>query len=142
MLRELAAAISELIRRECCFARYGGEEFAIVLPETDMEDARVAAERIRATVKAKEFNVEGRRLSVTISAGVAVMDDDIGGIAVHIAARIMSLAADGEILVSSAIPPLVLGSGIDFSDRGTHELKGVDEEICSVVTDFVDGLRG
>lgn len=50
---------------------------------------------------------------------------DIHGIAVHIAARIMALAAPDEVLVSGAVPPLVLGSTIAFEDRGTLELKGV-----------------
>jgi class 3 adenylate cyclase len=50
---------------------------------------------------------------------------DIHGIAVHVAARIMGLAGAGEVLVSSVMPPLVLGSRIEFDDRGTHELKGV-----------------
>ena len=69
-------------------------------------------------------------LSLEIRAGlhtgeVEMGDDDIHGIAVHIAARIMSLAAPREVLVSGVIPPLVLGSGITFDDRGSHELKGV-----------------
>jgi class 3 adenylate cyclase len=50
---------------------------------------------------------------------------DIHGIAVHVAARIMGLAGAGDVLVSSVMPPLVLGSRIEFDDRGTHELKGV-----------------
>src|ERR1700756_5284748 len=50
---------------------------------------------------------------------------DVHGIAVHIAARIMALAGRGEVLVSGAIPPLVLGSRIAFDDRGSHTLKGV-----------------
>jgi len=56
---------------------------------------------------------------------VAMVDDDAHGIAVHIAARIMALAEPGEVLVSAAVPPLVLGSRIRFSDRGCHALKGV-----------------
>lgn len=51
--------------------------------------------------------------------------DDVAGIAVHIAARVMALANANEVLVSAAVPPLVLGSGIEFADRGEHELKGV-----------------
>ena len=54
-------------------------------------------------------------------------DGDVHGIAVHIAARIMALAAPGEVLVSGAIPPLVLGSRIAFEDRGSYELKGVPD---------------
>jgi class 3 adenylate cyclase len=46
---------------------------------------------------------------------------------VHIAARIMALAAPGEVLVSGVIPPLVLGSRIAFADRGSHELRGVPD---------------
>ncbi len=52
-------------------------------------------------------------------------DDDLGGLAVHIAARVMSMADGGEVLVSSTVKDLVAGSGIDFEDRGTHELRGV-----------------
>jgi class 3 adenylate cyclase len=54
-----------------------------------------------------------------------MVGSDIHGIAVHIAARIVALAEPGEVLVSGAIPPLVLGSKIMFSDRGSYELKGV-----------------
>jgi class 3 adenylate cyclase len=54
-----------------------------------------------------------------------VMDSDIGGLAVHIAARVMDRADPREVLVSSTVKDLVAGSGIDFQDRGTHELRGV-----------------
>jgi class 3 adenylate cyclase len=50
---------------------------------------------------------------------------DVAGIAVHIAARVAATATAGEILVSQAVPPLVVGSGLVFEDRGEHELKGV-----------------
>jgi class 3 adenylate cyclase len=56
---------------------------------------------------------------------VEMVERDVHGIAVHIAARIMALAGPGEVLVSGVIPPLVLGSRIAFDDRGSHELKGV-----------------
>ncbi len=55
-------------------------------------------------------------------------DDDVAGIAVHLAARVSSLAGPGEVLVSGAVPPLVVGSGMEFADRGRHELKGVPGE--------------
>jgi class 3 adenylate cyclase/pimeloyl-ACP methyl ester carboxylesterase len=58
---------------------------------------------------------------------VEVIERDVHGIAVHIAARIMALAGPGEVLVSGVIPPLVLGSRIAFDDRGRHALKGVRE---------------
>jgi class 3 adenylate cyclase/alpha-beta hydrolase superfamily lysophospholipase len=51
--------------------------------------------------------------------------NDLGGLAVHIAARVGSLALPGEVLVSSTVKDLVVGSGIEFQDRGEHELKGV-----------------
>jgi class 3 adenylate cyclase len=56
-----------------------------------------------------------------------VMGDDIGGIAVHIAARVNAQAGPGEVLVSRTVKDLVAGSGIQFSDRGFHELKGVSD---------------
>jgi class 3 adenylate cyclase len=54
--------------------------------------------------------------------------DDIGGIAVHIGARVSALAAANDVLVSSTLRDLVIGSGIEFEDRGAHELKGVPGE--------------
>jgi class 3 adenylate cyclase len=56
---------------------------------------------------------------------VEVMGEDVGGIAVHIAAKVMAEAEPGEVLVSSLVPSLVAGSGIEFADRGERELKGV-----------------
>jgi class 3 adenylate cyclase len=54
--------------------------------------------------------------------------DDIGGLAVHLGARIMAAAGPGEILVSRTVKDLVMGSGIAFEDRGTRPLKGIDGE--------------
>jgi class 3 adenylate cyclase len=51
--------------------------------------------------------------------------DDVGGIAVHLAARVKSFAKPGEVVVSRTVTDLVAGSGIEFDDRGEHELKGV-----------------
>lgn len=56
---------------------------------------------------------------------VEVIGDDIGGIAVHIAARVLAGAGSGELLVSGTVKDLVVGSGIEFEDRGEHELRGV-----------------
>jgi class 3 adenylate cyclase len=56
-----------------------------------------------------------------------VIDGKIGGLAVHIAARVESLAEPGEVLTSRTIRDLVAGSGIRFIDRGTHTLKGVPD---------------
>jgi class 3 adenylate cyclase len=54
--------------------------------------------------------------------------DDVGGIAVHIGARVAALAEPGEVLVSSTVKDLVVGSGIGFEARGSHTLKGVPDE--------------
>ena len=54
-----------------------------------------------------------------------VRGDDLGGLAVHIAARVAALAGPGDVLVSGTVKDLVVGSGIEFIERGEHELKGV-----------------
>ena len=54
--------------------------------------------------------------------------DDIGGIGVHIGARVSALAGANDVLVSSTLRDLVIGSGLGFEDRGTHTLKGVPGE--------------
>jgi class 3 adenylate cyclase/pimeloyl-ACP methyl ester carboxylesterase len=54
--------------------------------------------------------------------------DDIAGLAVHIGARVAATAGPGDVLVSSTVKDLVLGSGIEFDDRGMHTLKGVEGE--------------
>jgi class 3 adenylate cyclase len=54
--------------------------------------------------------------------------DRVAGIAVHTGARVAALAGAGEVLVSSTVKDLVAGSGIEFEDRGSHELKGVPGE--------------
>jgi class 3 adenylate cyclase len=59
---------------------------------------------------------------------VEVVGDDVAGLAVHIGARVGSLADAGEVLVSSTVKDLVAGSGFSFGDRGTHILKGVPDE--------------
>jgi class 3 adenylate cyclase len=52
----------------------------------------------------------------------------VGGVTVHIGARVMSLAGAGEVFVSRTVKDLVAGSGLRFADRGSHRLKGVAEE--------------
>jgi class 3 adenylate cyclase len=73
-----------------------------------------------------------RPLGLEIRAGlhtgeVEVRGADIAGIGVHIAARVLTHAPPGDLLVSAAVPMLVAGSGIDFEDRGEHELKGISD---------------
>jgi class 3 adenylate cyclase len=72
-------------------------------------------------------------LGIEVRAGLhtgecEVRGDDIGGIAVHIGARVSTLAGPNDVLVSSTLRDLVIGSGLEFEDRGTHELKGVPGE--------------
>jgi diguanylate cyclase (GGDEF)-like protein len=75
-LRELAACIKAVIRREELFARYGGEEFAVVLPETTEEGCVQVAERIRSMVEKHPFQFEGRPYHITISLGVTTTTGD------------------------------------------------------------------
>jgi class 3 adenylate cyclase len=84
----------------------------------------------RAIRCARALNDALRPLGVSIRAGlhtgeVEVRESGIAGIGVHIAARVLSMAGAGEILVSAAVPMLVAGSGFEFEDRGEHQLKGV-----------------
>ena len=72
-------------------------------------------------------------LGIEVRAGLhtgecEIRGDDIGGIGVHIGARVSALAGPNDVLVSSTLRDLVIGSGLEFEDRGTHELKGVPGE--------------
>ncbi len=74
-----------------------------------------------------------RPLGIEMRAGVHTGEcdrrgEDLAGIAVNVAARIVAHAGAGEVLVSGTVKELVLGSGIEFADRGTHTLKGVPDE--------------
>jgi class 3 adenylate cyclase len=63
-----------------------------------------------------------------------LIGEDIGGIGVHIGARVLALAGSSEVLVSRTVTDLVAGAGIAFQPRGTHQLKGVpgDWELFAV----------
>jgi class 3 adenylate cyclase len=72
-------------------------------------------------------------LGIEVRAGLhtgecEVRGDDIGGIAVHIGARVSALAGPNDVLVSSTLRDLVIGSGLEFEERGAHQLKGVPGE--------------
>lgn len=79
------------------------------------------AQAITAAVQALGVNTR----SGLHTGEVELMDDDIGGIAVHIGARVSAIARSGEVLVSRTVVDLVAGSEITFDDRGEHELKGI-----------------
>jgi pimeloyl-ACP methyl ester carboxylesterase len=81
---------------------------------------------------ARDIVNSSAELGIRVRAGLhtgecEVMGDDLGGIAVHIAARVSALAEPTEVLVSRTVKDLVAGSGIEFTDRGVHELKGVPD---------------
>jgi class 3 adenylate cyclase len=74
-----------------------------------------------------------RELGLEIRAGVHTGECELDGhkprgIAVHIGARVAGQAKPGEVLVSSTVKDLVAGSGLEFADRGVHELRGVPGE--------------
>ena len=84
----------------------------------------------RAIRCAQAINEAIGQLGIEVRTGLhtgecEVRGDDLGGLAVHIAARVGALAASGEVLVSGTVKDLVVGSGIRFNDRGEHQLKGV-----------------
>lgn len=86
----------------------------------------------RAVNCARDLATAVAPLGIQIRAGVhtgecELMKDDIAGLAVHIGARISNLADPGEVIVSSTVKDLVVGSNIRFTDRGEHELKGVTD---------------
>jgi class 3 adenylate cyclase len=71
------------------------------------------------------------RLGLTSRAGVhtgevELRPNEVRGIAVHAAARILALAQPSEVLVSTTVRDLLAGSGLEFTDRGEHELRGIE----------------
>ena len=92
------------------FAAFDGPARAIRCAEAIRERVRPLGIEIRAGLHTGECEVIGHK---------------VGGIAVHIGARVASLARAGEVLVSGTVKDLVAGSGLQFQDRGTHALKGV-----------------
>jgi class 3 adenylate cyclase/pimeloyl-ACP methyl ester carboxylesterase len=136
---ERAAALGdrhwrELLQRHHVLVReqldaYGGREVKT------MGDGFLAvfdgpAKAIRcASAIAERSSSEGVDVRAGVHTGECeLIGDDVGGIAVHIGARVAAQAAPGEVLVSSTVKELVVGSGIEFSDRGSYELKGVPGE--------------
>jgi pimeloyl-ACP methyl ester carboxylesterase len=125
--RELLSAHQAAVRRELtrfrgrevktlgdgCLATFDGPARAIRCGGAIAEAARSAGLEVRIGLHSGE---------------VELMDEDVGGIAVHIAARIGALAAAGEVLVSSTVKDLVAGAGIGFVDRGATRLKGISDE--------------
>jgi class 3 adenylate cyclase len=125
--RELLDRHDELVRRH--LARFGGRE----VKTTGDGFLAVFEGPARAVACADSLTRAMRPLGLEVRAGVHTGEcerrgQDVGGIAVHIGARIMSLAAPGEVLVSSTVKDLVIGSGLSFEERGTHRLRGAPDE--------------
>ena len=120
------ASHNEAVRRE--LTRFSGEEI-----DTAGDGFLAAfdgpARAIRCALAIREAL---RPLGLDVRAGVHTGEverragEKPRGIAVHVGARVMSRADGGEVLVSSTTRDLVAGSGLDFEDRGEHELKGIE----------------
>lgn len=125
--RELLESHDTLVRRQ--LERHRGR------PVKSLGDGFLATfdGPARAIQCAREISDEVPKLDLQIRAGLhtgecEAMGDDLGGLAVHIGARVVAEAGPGEVLVSSTVKDLVVGSGIEFAERGTYELKGVPGE--------------
>jgi class 3 adenylate cyclase len=87
----------------------------------------------RAIGAARSIEESVRQIGIEIRAGLhtgecEMIGNDVGGLAVHIGARVLDKAGPGQVLVSSTVKDLVVGSGIHFRERGAHELRGVPGE--------------
>jgi class 3 adenylate cyclase len=122
--RELLDGHDRAVRRQ--LARFGGREVnttgdGFVATFDGPGRAIGCACAIRDVVAALEINVR----TGLHTGEIEMRGDDVAGIAVHIAQRVSALAQPSEVLVSRTVTDLVAGSGIQFEDRGEHELKGV-----------------
>ncbi len=91
-------------------------------------DRPAAALRAAGTIRAEIGDALGLEVRAGVHTGeVELVEDDVAGIAIHIAARIVELAGPGQVLVSRTVKDLVTGAGLEFSDAGEHELRGVAE---------------
>jgi len=125
--RELLASHEAIVRRE--LARHRGSE----VKTTGDGFLATFDGPARAISCARAIADAVRPLGIEIRAGLhtgecEVMDGDVGGIAVHTGARVSAEAGPSEVLVSSTVRDLVAGSGIEFEDRGSRDLKGVPGE--------------
>jgi class 3 adenylate cyclase len=121
---EVQAQYTTLVRQ--ALARYGGEEVNIVGDEIfAVFDGAVAAIRCGCAIRNAVRGL-GMAVRVGIHAGEVESDDrTISGITVNTGSRITGAAQPGEVLVSHTVKELVAGSGITFTDRGTHILRGI-----------------
>ena len=125
--RDLLAAHDELVRRE--LDRHGGREVKTV-GDGFLAQFELPAAAIRCAKAARAGLSE---LGLQIRAGIhtgecELIGDDLGGLAVHIGARLTALAQGDEIIVSGTVRDIVVGSAIELADRGVHSLRGVPGE--------------
>jgi class 3 adenylate cyclase len=125
--RELLERHEAIVRRE--LERHRGREV-----KTTGDGFLATFDGPARAIRCARAIAEGvRPLGIEIRAGLhtgelEVMNGDVGGIAVHTGARVSANAGAGEVLVSQTVRDLVAGSGIEFADRGAHDLKGVPGE--------------
>ena len=124
--RDLLDSHDELVRGE--LARHGGREVKMTGDGfLALFDGPARAIRCAVAIRDK-LRAEGVEVRIGLHSGeVELRGDDVGGIAVHIGARVATSAPPGEVVVSSTVKELVAGSGIGFDDRGEHALKGVPD---------------
>jgi class 3 adenylate cyclase len=106
--------------------RYGGREVATT-GDGFFASFASPTQAVRCVLDVAEaVETLGVRIRAGVHTGeVEVRGDDLGGLAVHIAARVSAAAGPGEVLVSSTVKDLLAGATVTFDDRGEHELKGV-----------------
>jgi pimeloyl-ACP methyl ester carboxylesterase len=124
--KQLLHAHDEIVRAE--LARFRGIE----VKTTGDGFLAIFDGPARAVGCAQAITEAVRRLGIDVRAGchtgeIEHVPGDVTGLAVHIGARVSALAAAGEVLVSSTVKDLVVGSGLSFEDRGSHGLKGVPD---------------
>lgn len=122
--RELLETYVDVARREI---DRGDGQLVSTSGDGALATFEMPADAVRTAVRVAEAV---RALGIEVKAGIhtgeiEIVGDDVAGLGVHIAARVMSTAAAGEVLASRTVCDLVTGSGLEFEDRGEHDLKGV-----------------
>lgn len=136
--KELIARHHALVRRE--LKRFGGREF-----DTAGDGFFAGFKEPAAAIRCACATAEGvRQLGIEIRAGVHFGECEqsgskLGGIAVVVGARVMSLGGAGEVLITATTRDLVAGAGFAFVDRGAHTLKGVEGQWHVLAVSEVDG---
>lgn len=130
---DLHAAHDEVVRRQ--LATFGGQEVKTT-GDGFLATFDGPARAVRcATAVRDAVQPLGLQIRAGLHTGeIERVGGDVSGVAVHLAARIMAAAAPGEVVVSRVVPDLVVGSGIEFADLGTAQLRGIPApwQLCRV----------